>query len=192
MTVAGSGLRSQTLFAHDTTEALRAVTALINTAYRGGRPLVTLADLATFLDDFEFTGDRTGDQAELTAIQDLRPVLEQLWDVGPDEAVPIINRLLREGGALPQLARHGEWGWHLHATEPQAPLADRIAVEAGMAFIDVIRMGEMARLRRCASEDCRAVLVDFSRNGRKRFCDLGNCGNRTHVAAYRARQREGT
>ena len=121
MTVAGSGLRSQTLFAHDTTEALRAVTALINTGYRGGRPLATLADLATFLDDFEFTGDRAGDEAELAAIRNLRPVLEQLWDVGPDEAVPIVNRLLREGGALPQLARHGGWGGHRHATAAQPP-----------------------------------------------------------------------
>ena len=34
-----------------------------------------------------------------------------------------------------------------------------------------------------------AVLVDLSRNSSKRYCDTGNCGNRVHVAAYRARLR---
>jgi predicted RNA-binding Zn ribbon-like protein len=33
------------------------------------------------------------------------------------------------------------------------------------------------------------VLVDLSKNSSKRYCDTGNCGNRTNVAAYRARKR---
>jgi predicted RNA-binding Zn ribbon-like protein len=57
-----------------------------------------------------------------------------------------------------------------------------------MALVDVIREKELDRLRVCAAEDCNAVLVDLSRNRSKRFCDTGNCANRTHVAAYRARK----
>jgi predicted RNA-binding Zn ribbon-like protein len=90
---------------------------------------------------------------------------------------------------LPQLVRHDGWDWHLHATPSEAPLATRMAVEAAMAFVDVIRMGETGRMRHCAAEDCDAVFVDFSRNRSKRYCDLGNCGNRTHVAAFRERAR---
>jgi hypothetical protein len=40
--------------------------------------------------------------------------------------------------------------------------------------------------------DCDQVLVDLSRNRSKRYCDARTCGNRVHVAAYRARRRAGT
>lgn len=58
-----------------------------------------------------------------------------------------------------------------------------------MAMIDVIRTGEMSRLRVCAADDCDAVVVDLSKNRSKRYCDVGNCGNRANVAAYRERRR---
>ena len=57
---------------------------------------------------------------------------------------------------------------------------------AAMAMVDVVRAGELRRLRTCAADDCDGVLVDLSRNRSKRYCDLG-CGNRLAVAAYRAR-----
>ena len=57
-----------------------------------------------------------------------------------------------------------------------------------MGFVDVIRGDERDRIRICAADDCEAVLVDFSRNRSKRYCDTGNCGNRANVAAYRARR----
>jgi hypothetical protein len=40
--------------------------------------------------------------------------------------------------------------------------------------------------------DCDQVLVDLSRNRSERYCDARTCGNRVHVAAYRARRRAGT
>jgi hypothetical protein len=61
------------------------------------------------------------------------------------------------------------------------------AVEAAMAFVDVIRGKELDRLRICAADDCQDVLVDLSKNRSRRFCG-GSCANRTNVAAYRARK----
>src|SRR5919112_2002242 len=78
--------------------------------------------------------------------------------------------------------------WHLHVTRPDAPLADRIGAEAAMGFLDLVRSDDLGRLRFCAADDCSDVLVDLSRNKSKRYCDTGNCGNRTNVAAYRARR----
>jgi predicted RNA-binding Zn ribbon-like protein len=52
----------------------------------------------------------------------------------------------------------------------------------------VIRSKEMDRLLMCAADDCDAVVLDLSRNRSKRYCDTGNCANRAHVAAYRARK----
>ena len=56
-----------------------------------------------------------------------------------------------------------------------------------MAMVDVIRGGELDRLRICDADDCDDVLVDLSKNRSRRFCDAG-CGNRANVAAYRARK----
>ena len=50
---------------------------------------------------------------------------------------------------------------------------------------------QRGRLAVCAAPDCEHVLVDLSRNRSKRYCDSRTCGNRLHVAAYRARQRTG-
>jgi predicted RNA-binding Zn ribbon-like protein len=56
-----------------------------------------------------------------------------------------------------------------------------------MALVDVIRSDEMARLRVCEAADCEDVVIDLSKNRSRRYCD-GGCGNRAHVAAYRARK----
>jgi predicted RNA-binding Zn ribbon-like protein len=174
------------IFAHDTEVALAAAAALVNTETEGG--MDSLADLDAFLAHWGFTGSRTHDQAELAAVQALRPRLREIWHADKDEAVRIVNGLLREGSALPYLMKHDEWDYHVHATAPEQPLADRMMVEAAMAFVDVIRTDELARLSVCAAHDCSCVLVDLSKNRSRRFCDHG-CGNRANVAAYRARKR---
>jgi len=101
-----------------------------------------------------------------------------------------VNALLREAHALPQLVKHDSWDYHLHATPPDAPLAERMAVEAAMAFADVIRTQQLDRLRLCAADDCDSVHVDLSKNRSRRFCST-LCANRTNVAAYRMRQAGG-
>lgn len=122
-------------------------------------------------------------------MRELRPKLRRLWEVDEEGVVEIVNELLREGNALPQLVKHDSWGYHVHATPSEAPLATRMAVDSAMAFIDLVRAGELARLRICALPGCNNVLVDLSKNKSKRFCDDG-CGNRAAVAAYRARRRK--
>ncbi len=173
------------LFAHDTEVALGAAAALVNTEGDGG--LDTLAELDAFVTEWGWTGSRTHTRAELVAVQALRARLRPVWRTDEDGAVEIVNRLLREFDALPQLVKHDEWAYHLHATHPEQPLADRMAVEAAMAFVDVIRTGELDRLRVCAGDDCDSVIVDLSKNRSRRFCAAG-CGNRANVAAYRARR----
>ncbi len=157
-----------------------------------GRPelLGDRAALDRFVEQWEWTGRRDHDQAELAAVRRLRPRLAAVWAAGEDEVVDIVNQLLRDFRALPQLVRHGEWDYHLHATPADAPLADRMAVEAAMAFTDMVRQGELARLRVCAAPDCADLVVDLSKNRSRRYCDNG-CGNRANVAAYRARRSGG-
>ncbi len=177
------------IFAHDTEVALAAAAALVNTEENGG--LDTLAELDAFVAEWGWTGSRRRTAAELDAVRALRPRLRRIWHVDEDEAVAIVNGLLHEAQALPQLVKHDDWDYHLHATSADQPLAERMSVEAAMAFVDVIRNGELDRLRVCAADDCDDVLVDLSKNRSRRFCERG-CGNRANVAAYRARKRATT
>lgn len=173
------------VFAPDTEASLETAADLVNTAEP--ETLGTVAALDDFCRTWRWTGSRTHDAAELAAVQRLRPTLRKLWFAGEDEAVVIVNDLLLRARALPQLVRHDDWGYHLHATTSDAPLATRMAVEAAMAFVDVIRSGELSRLFSCGAPDCSNVAVDLSRNRSKRFCST-ECGNRVAAAAYRARQ----
>ncbi len=175
------------IFAHDTEVALASAAALVNTGRAGTEELPGTGALDRFVAAWGWTGSRAHDQAELDAVRRLRPRLERLWQAGEDEAAELVNTLLREASALPQLVKHDGWDYHLHATPPDAPLADRMAVEAAMAFADVIRSGQLGRLRVCAATGCDHVHIDLSKNRSRRFCGV-SCANRTNVAAYRSRR----
>jgi predicted RNA-binding Zn ribbon-like protein len=175
------------VFAHDTEVALAAAAALVNTADGDHELLPDIAALDEFVRVWRWTGRRDRDEAELRAVRDLRPRLRRLWEASEEGVVEIVNDLLREGGALPYLVSHDGQDYHVHATPPDAPLATRMAVEAAMAFVDVVRAKELGRLRICRYTGCDNVVVDLSKNRSKQYCESG-CGNRAAVAAYRARK----
>ena len=175
------------VFANDTEEALASAVALINTAGRGEERLGDVAALDGFFNTFGWTGRFEHTEEELRSVQALRGRLRRLWFASEDEVVEIVNALLREAKALPYLVKHDGRPYHLHATPFDAPLADRMAVEAAMAFVDIVRDGQLSRLRICEYPGCDNVVMDLSKNRSKRFCDSG-CGNRAAVTAYRARK----
>ncbi len=178
------------LFSHDTVVALTAAAALVNTDSDDGDQLADLAGLEDFLERSEVSGERRGTAEELKSVRELRTRLRTMWTARTrDEAARIVNDLLAESAARPYLTKHDEWDWHLHLTRPDAPLAKRLGAEAAMGFLDLVRADALDRLRICSADDCSDVLVDLSKNRSKRYCDTGNCGNRTNVAAYRARKR---
>jgi predicted RNA-binding Zn ribbon-like protein len=181
------------LFTHDTELVLTGMAALVNTM-PGTLPgeaqeeeLRTVADLSDFYDRWQYTGRHDRTLAELEAVRGIRPRLRLMWELDEPALVDHVNGLLREGSATPQLVDHDGIGWHIHATDRDAPLATRILVECAMAVVDVLRADELARLQQCARPDCDDVFVDLSRNRSKRFCDTV-CGNRQAAADYRARQ----
>jgi predicted RNA-binding Zn ribbon-like protein len=175
------------LFAHDTETALAAAAALVNTEQRDQDELADLASLDAFVHRWGWTGSRRHDAAELVAVHRLRPRLRQLWELDEEGVVGVVNEMLSEAHALPQLVAHDAWGYHLHATPSQAPLADRMAVEAAMALVDVVRQQELDRLSTCGADDCDDVLVDLTKNRSRRYCST-SCANRVNVAAFRARR----
>lgn len=179
------------IFAHDTESSLQSAAALVNTLpdrHGNEDELTTQDQLDAFVAQWEWTGSRTHDGDELEAVRALRVQLRELWTTDDEvHLVDGINHLLVEGEALPQLVRHDHWSWHLHATSSEQPLATRMAVEAAMALVDVVRSEEMRRLRTCEADDCDDVVIDLSKNRSRRYCE-GSCGNKANVAAYRARK----
>jgi hypothetical protein len=178
-------------FAPDVEATLEFTAVLCNTVSSASRTgadeLATVPDLHALLDANAFGGRRDFTEGERAAVADTRVLLRTLWTLERDELAGAINVILREANALPQLTRHDEFDWHIHAIPMNAPLVDRIQVEVALALVDVIRADATGRLRMCEAHDCDGLLVDLSRNGSKRFCSV-RCGNRMNMSAYRERQ----
>ncbi|MDN5588345.1 MAG: CGNR zinc finger domain-containing protein [Brevibacterium sp.] len=190
-------------FANDIRSNLTMLVDLLNTSgaiAEEGDELTTTAGLHGFAARHDFSGPLKATKSDVKETRELRERFAIVLDASIDaeteseaskateRIVGEVNVTLQWAGALPQLARHGDWDWHLHAVGQSASLADRVAADVALVLIDLIRSGDLDRLGLCAAEDCNAYLADFTRNRSKRFCDSGNCANRTHVAAFRARQ----
>lgn len=184
--------RGQSGFAADLVEALTACAELINTGrLADGDGLRSVADVREFGERYDFAGGPAGraDVALLRAHRDRLSEIVSACEAGQQAtATGMLNTLLAETGATPQIVAHHGRGPHIHVSSPTAPLADRMAAHFAMGLAELVVAGESERFRTCASPACRAVFVDLSRNRSRRYCDSRTCGNRIHVAAYRARR----
>ena len=112
----------------------------------------------------------------------LYDALGRLPDI--DGAVELVNELLRETKAAPQLVRRDGRPWHLHFGSPDQ--ATGWLAELATAVAMLLGSDEVERLRRCEATRCEDVFLDSTRNRTQRFCSTA-CQNRTKVAAHRAR-----
>nr|WP_155073098.1 CGNR zinc finger domain-containing protein [Streptomyces taklimakanensis] len=178
---------------HDTRCALDSVVDLLNTA-PDEHSLDTLADveaLCAYVERNSLSGVDTLDERDLAAVRSVRERFAEVFAASEARrAAELVNALVAAAGTTPQLTDHDGYDWHIHYFAPGASLADHLAADGGMALAFLIVAGERERLRRCAAPDCRRAFIDLSRNRSRRYCDSRTCGNRLHVAAYRARRRE--
>ncbi|ORT59906.1 CGNR zinc finger domain-containing protein [Streptomyces sp. CB03238] len=181
------------LIPHDTRIALDTVVDLMNTAPDGGRRdgLRDVAALYAFVRSHDVSGVGELGEQDLRAVRDVRKRFAEVFSA-PDArtAAELINQLVAAAGTTPQLTDHDGYDWHVHYFAPGASVADHLAADCGMALAFIVVAGEQERLRRCDAPDCGRAFVDLSRNRSRRYCDSRTCGNRLHVAAYRARRRE--
>lgn len=180
------------IFTHDTEHALDVMVDLVNSAADGGEGLPDPSALTAFVERAEFSDVPPVTAEDLVAVRALRGRFREIFDT-PEAgaAVPLVNGLLAGARTAPYLTDHDDYDWHLHFFAPGSRVGEHLAVECGMALAYVVAAGELDRLRSCAADGCDRVLVDLSRNRCRRFCDSRTCGNRAHVAAYRARRRAG-
>nr|WP_206322839.1 CGNR zinc finger domain-containing protein [Streptomyces sp. HNM0575] len=166
---------------------------MLNTATDGDQPdlLLSVADLGAYVERNSLSDVGKLTEDDLGAVRSVRERFAEVFEAGEDRtAAGLVNALVAEAGTTPQLTDHDGYDWHVHYFAPGASVAHHLAADGGMALAFIIVSGERDRLRRCAAPDCRRAFVDLSRNRSRRYCDSRTCGNRLHVAAYRARQRE--
>ncbi|GAA0401314.1 hypothetical protein Acor_38660 [Acrocarpospora corrugata] len=171
-------------FSHDMVYSLATAVDLVNT------PPADMEELAAFVLRRKVSGVEflnPGDLAEVRALA------SAFYDVftAPDDPAAIdgLNTLLGRTRITPRLTQHDGFPLHVHYFAPGASLAEHLAADCGVALAHVLVEGERDRLRSCAAPDCSHVFVDESRNRSRVYCDSRTCGNRMHVAAYRARRR---
>ncbi|WP_329132483.1 CGNR zinc finger domain-containing protein [Streptomyces sp. NBC_00670] len=182
------------LITHDTRRSLDAAVELVNTAPEDDDTADGLADLAAldaFVRRHRMSDVQSLSEFDLSAVRKVRGRFAQIF-AAPDAraAAGLINELVAAAGTTPRLTDHDGHDWHVHYFAPGASVADHLAADCGMALAFFVVAGEQERLRRCEAPDCRRAFVDLSRNRSRRYCDSRTCGNRLHVAAYRARRKE--
>ncbi|MEW2086213.1 CGNR zinc finger domain-containing protein [Streptomyces sp. NPDC005283] len=181
------------LIPHDTRIALDTVVDLVNTAPDSEQDdgLTDVAALYDFARNHNVSGVGGLGPRDLKAVRGVRAQFAEIF-AAPDSrsAAELVNELVAAAGTTPQLTDHDGYDWHVHYFAPGASVADHLAADCGMALAFIVVAGEQERLRRCEAPDCGRAFVDLSRNRSRRYCDSRTCGNRLHVAAYRARRKE--
>ncbi|MDO0931623.1 CGNR zinc finger domain-containing protein [Streptomyces sp. DG2A-72] len=182
------------LITHDTRCALDTVVDLVNTAPEDDATpdgLANVAALEDFVRNHEISDVGVLSEFDLSAVRKIRSRFAGIFAApDPRAAAGLINDLVAAAGTTPRLTDHDGYDWHVHYFAPGASVADHLAADCGMALAFFVVAGEQERLRRCEAPDCRHAFVDLSRNRSRRYCDSRTCGNRLHVAAYRARRKE--
>jgi predicted RNA-binding Zn ribbon-like protein len=133
-----------------------------------------------------------GAAAVLMDARRVRTALRELAEHGAGSsatrvgALTEINRILGRSAGTRRL----EWSEDGSYRQSFMPVGDAFAtllIPIVESTADSLIRGELARVRRCAKEDCLNVFYDSSRNGRRRWCDMARCGNRVKAARFRAR-----
>ncbi|MGV3708670.1 MAG: CGNR zinc finger domain-containing protein [Gemmatimonas sp.] len=105
-----------------------------------------------------------------------------------DDAVVEINRVLGRSAGTRRIDRHTD-GTLVRAFVPTGDAFAGLMIPIVESAADSLVDGELTRVRRCADPGCDRVFFDATRNGLRRWCDMGTCGNRAKAARHRAKSK---
>jgi len=71
---------------------------------------------------------------------------------------------------------------------PVGAVEDAVVSLIAFDTLQLLAKGELLSLHRCANPDC--VLLFMDTTGRRKWCSMNACGNRTKVARHQIRRRE--
>lgn len=103
-----------------------------------------------------------------------------------DDAIVEINRVLGRSAGTRRLDPAPDGGY-LRSFVPTGDAFAGLMIPIVESAADSLIGDELPRVRRCADPRCHRVFLDGTKNGLRRWCDMGTCGNRAKAARHRAR-----
>jgi predicted RNA-binding Zn ribbon-like protein len=107
----------------------------------------------------------------------------------PDKELFLLNRVLAAGPPRACVApKNGGFGWW--AGTRRATPADML-VPIAWSAADLLTGPQAQRVRQCADEKgCGWLFIDESRAGTRRWCSMGECGNRAKARRHYLRRKQ--
>jgi predicted RNA-binding Zn ribbon-like protein len=110
----------------------------------------------------------------------------EMQDKVREDAVLEINRVLGRSAGTRRLDPAPEGGY-ARSFVPTGDAFAGLMIPIVESAADSLIGDELPRVRRCADPRCHRVFLDGTKNGLRRWCDMGTCGNRAKAARHRAR-----
>ena len=128
----------------------------------------------------------------LTEADRLRTQVRQLFEAHSARLAPsaatlyALNRVL-DSSARTRVLETVDEGLVLGEIE-RGDAAIVLLAPVALAAARLVTEVDPARLRECAAPECKTWFVDTSKGGRRRWCSMARCGNRTKAARHRRKQ----
>lgn len=125
------------------------------------------------------------DRIEALALRaDLRRLLDPADEDDPLPALARLNQTLAAPGVRLEPTPAG-YRYLAGAASPLAWLKGPVVLSAA----DLLASSDQTRVRKCSNPRCGWLFVDGSRGGRRHWCSMALCGNRSKVRAHYQRRR---
>lgn len=130
----------------------------------------------------------------LSKVQELREALAEVAYAQlegreiPGSSLALLEEHFKQAGSHRHLTAERlqlVWTWRGLGREIAAPLW-----LLAQAAADLLTSDHTAQLRSCASDTCRWLFLDTSKNHSRRWCDMKVCGNRMKARRFHSRQTE--
>ena len=134
-------------------------------------------------------------QSALTHAIELREAIHAIFSAVADrrevpaQALARLNTFVQAAAEHAQITRSNRrfaWEWIL----PDSHLESMLWPVA-RAAADLLTSSDLIFVRRCASDTCRWLFLDKTKNHRRRWCEMKTCGNRDKARRYYQRQKAG-
>lgn len=132
-----------------------------------------------------------GERGTVTSadLDELKTVGRKLYEVfethSTEEAVTLLNSILKEFSSQLRLSAHNGSAWHLHVdSSDNAPWAEWFAASSALALATLLAERQRNPGGLCASVSCGKPFIDSGKGGVRIYCS-SKCATRERVAAYR-------
>ena len=103
----------------------------------------------------------------------------------PEASVALINSAIAESPPAFTLAQRADG---IAFAIPVGPYPDLLRPVLCSA-LHLLSSPDLVRLRECTADRCGRLYLDHTKNGSRRWCDMGTCGNRAKARRHQARLR---